>query len=139
MDEESKENLYQTFNGVIQSIIEDKKKDPKNLKDINKFEAKINFGLQIEKDYYYWMNLIAKDGEFNLSRGKIDGEHDLTLFATPEDLLFYCNGEYSTLNMIRKENKFGYKKLRIKKGTTGHNLSLLLKLPTVLQIDKIEY
>jgi len=138
MDEQSRQNLYQTFQNVIQSIIEEKKKDPKKLKEISKFEAKINFGLQIEKDFYFWMNLIAKDGRVRLSRGKIEGEHDLTLLADPEDLLFFCNGEYSTLSMVRKMNRFGYKKLRIKKGTTGHNLSMLLKLPTILQIDKLK-
>ena len=84
------------------------------------------------------MNLVAKDGRVRLSRGKIEGEHDLTLLADPEDLLFFCNGEYSTLSMVRKMNRFGYKKLRIKRGTTGHNLSMLLKLPTILQIDKIK-
>ena len=35
MDEQAKQNLYQTFNDVIQSIIDDKRKDPKKLKDIN--------------------------------------------------------------------------------------------------------
>ena len=139
MDEQAKQNLYQTFNDVINSIIEDKKKDPKKLKNINKFNARINLGLQIEKDYYFWMNLIAKDGNVVLSRGKIEGEHDLTLFATPEDLLFFCNGENSTLSMIRKMNRFGYKKLRIKKGTTGHNLSKLLKIPSIIQLDKIKH
>ena len=129
--------MYQTFTSVLNSIIEDKKKNPKNLKTLNKFEAKINIALQIEKDYYYWMNLKAKDGNFNLERGKIEGEHDLTLFITPEDMLLFFNGEYSTLHMIRKKNRFGYKKLRIKKGTTGHNLGILLKLPNILQLDKI--
>jgi len=129
--------LYQTFTSVLNSIIEDKKKNPKNLKTLNKFEARINLALQIEKDYYYWMNLKAKDGNFNLERGKIEGEYDLTLLMTPEDMLFFCSGEYSTLHMIRKKNRFGYKKLRIKKGTTGHNLGILLKLPNILQLDKI--
>lgn len=136
MDEQEKQNLYLTFKGVLNSIIEDKKKDSKNSKELNKFEAKINLGFQIEKDYYYWMNLKAKNGNFNLERGKIEGDFDLTMLTTPEDLLFFCNSEYSVLHMIRKMNKFGYKKLRIKKGTTGHNLNVLLKLPAILQLDK---
>jgi len=90
----------------------------------------------MEKDYYFWLNLVANDGKFTLTRGKIEGDHDLSLLVAPEDLLFFCNGEYSTLTMIRKENQFGYKKLRIKKGTSGHNLKLLLKLPAVLQLEK---
>ena len=139
MDEQSRQNLFTTFSGVINSIVEDKRKDPKKLKEIKNFEAKINLGLQIEKDFYFWMNIVSKDGRVRLSRGKIDGEHDLTLLADPEDLLFFCNGEYSTLSMIRKMNKYGYKKLRVKKGTTGHNLSILLKLPTILQIDKVKH
>ena len=50
MDEQAKQNLYLTFKSVIDSIIEDKKKNPKNIKHLNKFEAKINLALQIEKD-----------------------------------------------------------------------------------------
>lgn len=139
MDEQSRANLFTTFSGVINSIVEDKKKDPKKLKEIEKFEARINLGLQIEKDFYFWMNIVSKNGNVRLSRGKIEGEHELTLLADPEDLLFFCNGEYSTLTMIRKMNKYGYKKLRIKKGSSGHNLSILLKLPVILQIDKIKH
>jgi len=139
MDEQAKQNLYLTFKNVVDSIIEDKKKNPKNIKHLNKFEAKINLALQMEKDYYYWMNLKAKDGNFFLERGKIEDDYDLTLFMTPEDMLYFCNGEYSTLHLIRKKNMFGYRKLRIKKGTTGHNLAILLKLPTILQLDKIKY
>ena len=47
MEEYKKNNLFATFNGIIQSIIEDKKKNPENLDNINKFKAKINIGLLI--------------------------------------------------------------------------------------------
>jgi len=38
--------------------------------------------------------------------------------------------------MMMKKNRFGYKKLRFKGGTTGRNLGILLKLPKILVLDK---
>ena len=134
MEESEKENLFTTFQQVIESIIKDKRKNPKNLKLLNNFKAKINLGLQIEEDFYFWVNLIANDGYFSLNRGKLD-EYDLELMSAPEDLLFFSNGENSTLHMLIKKNRFGFKKLRFKGGTTGRNLGILLKLPKILVLD----
>ncbi len=136
MDENQKQNLFLTFKGVLDSIILDKKKKPKNLKTLNSFEAKINLCLHVHEDEYFWMNLVAKDGNFELSRGKFEGEHDLSLIVTPEDMLYYSNREYSTLHMVTKKNQYGNKKLKIQAGTTGHNVGLLLKLPKVFVLDK---
>ncbi|MFX1235246.1 MAG: hypothetical protein ACFFBY_11925, partial [Promethearchaeota archaeon] len=85
MKESEKDNLFITFKGVIESIIEDKQKNLKNLKNLNKFEAKINFGLQIQDDYVFWVNLIAKDGNYKLGRDKIEN-YDLEIISDPEDL-----------------------------------------------------
>ncbi len=136
MEESEKENLYQTFNAVIQSIIAEKKENPKYRKLFEKFEAKVNLGLQIEKDYYLWLNLIIKDGNVELNKGKLEDDYDLILMSTPEDMMFFSNGENSTLHMLTKKNKFGEKKLRVKKGTTGRNLGKLLKLSKLLVLDK---
>ena len=76
MKEEEKENLYITFQQTIESIIKDKRKYPKHEKLLNNFKANINLGLQIEEDYYFWVNLIAKEGNFSLNKGKLD-EYDL--------------------------------------------------------------
>lgn len=138
MDEDQKNNLFITFKGILDSIIADKKKKPKKLESLNNFEAKINLCLHIHEDEYYWMNLVAKNGNFALSRGKIEGDHDLNLTVTPEDMLYYANREFSTLHMVTKKNKYGYKKLRIQAGTTGHNVRLLLKLPKIFVLDKEE-
>lgn len=138
MEEAEKDNLFGTFSGVIKSIIEDKRRNPKNIKLLDKFKAKINLGLQIEKDYYFWVNLLAEKGNFNLQRDKLD-EYDLSIMATPEDLMFFSNRTYSTLQMLMKKNKFGFKKLRFKKSSTGkRNLGLLLKLPKILVLDKLK-
>jgi hypothetical protein len=38
-----------------------------------------------------------------------------------------------------KKNKFGFKKLRFEKGSSGkRNLGLLLKLPKILVLDKLK-
>ncbi len=136
MEESEKENLYQTFKAVIDSIIIDKRRNPKNLKLLNDLKAKVNLGLQIEKDFFLWVNLTAEKDQFNLEKGKLE-DYDLELMADPEDLLYFSNREYSILKMLFKKNKFGFRKLRFNKGTTGRNLGLLLKLPKILVLDKV--
>ena len=139
MEDFEKENLFITFKGVIESIIDDKRKYPKNLKTLKKFEAKINLGLQIQEDYIFWVSLIADDGNYALIKGKLD-DYDLEIIADPEDLMYFSSGEYSTLHMMFKKNKFGFKKLRYKKGNTGKGyLGILLKLPKILVLDKIKH
>ena len=138
MEESEKEAFFSNFKGVLDSIIEDKRKNPKNLKKLNKFKARINIGYQIEEDYYLWLNLIAENGNYTLSRGKLD-DYDLVLKLTPEDHMFMANRTYSTLNMMTKKNEFGYKKLRTEKGSDGkRHLGIQLKLPKVLVLDKVK-
>ena len=138
MEEYEKDNLFMTFKGVIESIILDKRKNPKNLKVLDSFQARLNLGLQVEEDFYLWLNLIAEDGKYNLERGKLE-EYDLELIATPEDLMYFSNGENSTINMMLKKNKYGTKKLRYDKSSDGkRNLGILLKLPKILVLDKVK-
>ena len=132
MKEEEKENLFITFQQTIESIIIDKQKNPKNEKLLNNFNAKINLGLQIDEDYYFWVNLLAKEGNYSLNRGRLE-EYDLELMMTPEDMLFFSNGENSILNMMMKKNSFGYRKLRFSKSSNGkRNIGMLLKLSKIL-------
>lgn len=138
MEESEKENLFITFKNVIESIIFDKRRNPKNTKTLDNFRARLNIGLQIEEDYYLWVNLIGENGNFTLEKGKLE-EYDLELMSTPEDLMYFSNRENSTLNMMLKKNKFGTKKLRYDKSSTGkRNLGLLLKLPKILVLDKVK-
>ncbi|MHA1193796.1 MAG: hypothetical protein ACTSP9_16170 [Promethearchaeota archaeon] len=138
MEDSEKENLFITFNGVIESIIDDKRKNPKNEKVLNEFKARINLGLQIEDDYIFWLNLVADDGNYELNKDKLD-DYDLELISTPIDMMYFSNGQNSTLNMMLKKNSFGKTKLQFSKGSTGkRNLGLLLKLPKILVLDKIK-
>ena len=135
MKEVEMENLFLTFKQTIDSIISDKKKNPKNENLLNNFNAKINIGLHVEKDLFLWVNLSAFEGNYDLKRGKLD-QYDLEILATPEDLLFFSSGENSILNMIMKKNRFGYKKLRFSKGSNGkRNLGKLLKLSKIIVLD----
>ena len=139
MEESEKENLFITFKGVIESIIDDKRKNPKNIDMIDNFEGRINLGLLVEEDYIFWLNLVAKDGSYLLNRGKLD-EYDLEIVSAPEDMMYFSNGQYSTLHMMLKKNRFGNRKLQFSKGSNGkRNLGLLLKLPKILVLDKIKY
>ncbi|GAG58676.1 unnamed protein product [marine sediment metagenome] len=138
MEESEKENLFVTFKGVIKSIILDKRRNPKNNKILDNFQAKLNMGLHTEEDFYLWVNLTAQDGKYTLSKGKLE-EYDLEIIATPEDLMGFSSGENSTLHMMLKKNKYGFKKLRYDKSSDGkRNFGILLKLPKVLVLDKIQ-
>jgi len=50
--------------------------------------------------------------------------------------MFFTNGENSLFHMLLKKNKYGMRKLRIGKGTTGRNFKKLIKLPSIFSIDK---
>lgn len=139
MEDSEKENLFITFKGVIESIIDDKRKNPKNEKVLSKFKARINLGLQVEDDYILWLNLVADDGNYELNKDKLD-DYDLELISTPVDMMYFSNGQNSTLHMMLKKNSFGKTKLQFSKGSTGkRNLGLLLKLPKILVLDKIKH
>ena len=139
MEESEKENLFITFKGVIESIIDDKRKNPKNVDMIDNFMATINLGLQVEEDFIFWVNLVAKNGSYALNRGKLD-EYDLEIVSAPEDMMYFSNGQYSTIHMMLKKNRFGRRKLQFSRGSNGkRNLGLLLKLPKILVLDKIKY
>ncbi len=138
MDKDEQDNLFTTLNSVLMSIIDDKRKNPKNSKALSKFKARINLGYQMEEDNYFWANLVAENGNYKLSRGKLD-DYDIVLKLTPEDAMGFHSGELSTIQMVTKKNEFGYKKLRFEKGSTGkRNLGILLKFPKVFVLDKIK-
>jgi len=135
MKEVEMENLFLTFKQTIDSIILDKKKNPKKEDLLNNFNAKINIGLHVEKDFFLWVNLSAFNGKYDLNKGKLD-QFDLEILATPEDLFFFSKGENSILNMIGKKNRFGYRKLRYLKGSNGkRNIGKLLKLSKIIVLD----
>ena len=135
MKEKEKENLFITYQQTIDSIILDKRKNPKNRKLLSEFKAKINIGLHVEEDFFLWVHLLSENGKYVLNRGRLE-EYDLEIIATPEDLLYFSNGENSTFNMIFKKNRFGFRKLRFLKGSNGRrNLGLLLKLSKIIVLD----
>jgi len=135
MDEAAQENLFLTFKAVIEDVIADKRKNPKNTKTLDEYQVRINLGLHVEEDFILWVNLVAEGGKYSFDKGKLD-EYDLELISDPEDMLYFTNGEYSTLKMMTTKNRFGKRRLRFKGGTTGRNMGKLLKLPKVLVLDK---
>jgi hypothetical protein len=135
MDETEQETLFLTFQAVIEDVIADKRKNPKNIKTLDEFQARINIGLQVEEDFILWVNLISENGKYLLSKGMLD-EYDLELVADPEDLMYFTNGQYSTMKLMLTKNRFGKRRLLYKGGTTGRNLGKLLKLRDILVLDK---
>ena len=133
--EAQKNIVLSLFIRSIEAIIEEKRKNPKFKTKLSKFNIKINFGLQIEKDVYIWFYFISDDGGVDISQGKLEEDYDLVIMAVPEDLMFFTNGENSLIHMLFKKNKFGKKKLQIKKGTTGRNLKKVKKIPGIFRID----
>ena len=135
MEKSDQDNLFITFQQTIESVIKEKRENPKNEKLLNKFNARVIIGLQMAKDYYFWVHLVAIDGNYSLGKGKLE-EFDLELRAAPEDMVFFVNGENSVLNMVLKKNQYGFKKLRFSKGSTGkRNFGILLKLSKILVLD----
>jgi hypothetical protein len=135
VDEAAQEILFMTFKAVIEDVIADKRKDPKNAKTLDEFEARLNIGLHVEEEFILWVNLVADDGKYLLNKGKLE-EYDLEIISDPEDLMYFTNGQYSTLKMMTSKNRFGKRRLRYKGGTTGRNMGKLLKLPRILVLDK---
>jgi hypothetical protein len=135
VDESAQETLFLTFKTVIEDVIADKRKNPKNTKTLDEFQARINIGLHVEEDFIVWVSLIADAGNYELNRGTLD-DFDLEIIADPEDLMYFTNGQYSTIKMMTSKNRFGKRRLRYKGGTTGRNMGKLLKLPKILVLDK---
>jgi hypothetical protein len=135
LNREEEDNLFATFRQTIDSIILDKRKYQKNEKLLNNFNANINLGLQMGEDLYLWVNLLAKNGNYSLNKGKLD-EYDLELMAEPIDLLYFSSGDNSIISMLTKKNSFGKRKLKISKSSDGkRNLGLLLKISKILVLD----
>ena len=105
MDDTQRETLFLTIKAVIDGIIAEKRENPKNTKRLDSFEGRINIGLQVEEEEIVWINLIAKNGEYTVSRDALE-ERDLELIADPEDLMFFCNGQYSVIHMMMMKNRF---------------------------------
>jgi hypothetical protein len=134
MDDTQRETLFLTMKSVIDGIISDKRDNPKNAKKLDSFRARINIGLHVEEDEIMWINLVAKDGEYLVERDALE-KYDLELISDPEDLMYFCSGQYSVMHMMMKRNRFGKRKLRFK----GRAYGKLLALPKILVLDKIKH
>jgi len=137
MDAAAQETLFLTFKAVIEDVIADKRKNPKNIQTLDEFQARINIGLHVEEDFILWVNLIADGGNYVLGKDKLSS-YDLEIICDPEDMMYFTNRQYSTIKMMTTKNRFGKRRLRYKGGTTGRNLGKLLTLPKVLVLDKKE-
>ncbi|MHA1264183.1 MAG: hypothetical protein ACTSRS_03020 [Candidatus Helarchaeota archaeon] len=136
MNEIQKNNVLSLFMRSVAAIMEEKRNNPKSLKKLNKFNAKINFGLEIEKDEYIWFNYISDKGNIQINKGRLEDDFDLEVKSVPEDFMFFVNGENSLLHMLLRKNKFKKRKFCFGKGTTGRNLRKLIKLPGIFVMDK---
>ncbi len=129
MDTADQERFFETFKSIIDSVVAEKRQIEKWKKKLNSFNAVVQFKLRIEGDTYFYCHLIAKGGNYDLKQGPIE-PYDLELGATPEDLMYFTNQSFSTMDMLFKKNKFGEKRLQVKKG--GRNVTKLLALSKLL-------
>jgi len=132
MDENEKRNLYETMKSVIESAINEKINNPKWSNKIKNVNIKAQLTLQVDKNDLVTFKLILDKGSVSFEPGTVEN-YDLELIADPEDLMWFCNKKYNTLTMLFKKNKFGFKKLRIKKG--GRNAKKLLLLSKLLVFE----
>jgi predicted acyl esterase len=129
------QNLYNALKGNIYGIIEEKKETQQYKKLLKKFNAIVNIGLQMDKGFHLWFHLLFNEGEINLKRGKLEDDYNLALLATPKDMMYYAKGEKSLFHMLLRKNRYGARKLQIKKGTRGQILGKLLKLSKILVMN----
>lgn len=129
MEEEEKENLFHTFQAVINSALTEKLQDEKMAEKINTADIRANITLQVGADEYVYTHLILKRGDNEFEMGHLD-DFDIELTATPEDMMGFSTGELSTFQMVTQKNEYGYKKLRVEKG--GRNLGKLLLISKLL-------
>ncbi len=132
METADQERFFETFKSIIDSVVAEKRQNPKWTKKLNSFNAVVQFKLRIDEHTYFFCHLIAKDGNYDLKTGPID-VYDLELGATPEDLMFFTNTSYTTMDMLFKKNKYGEKRLQVKKG--GRNITKLLALSKLLVLE----
>ncbi|TFF88222.1 MAG: hypothetical protein EU548_09140 [Promethearchaeota archaeon] len=135
MKEAQKNTVLSLFTRSLEAIVERKRKNPNFMKKIKKLNVKLNIGLEIDKDEYIWFHFILNNGKVETDKGRLEENFDLVIMAVPEDLMFFTNGENSLFHMLFKKNKFGKRKLQIKKGSTGRNLKKLIKIPAILSLD----
>ncbi|MHA1474786.1 MAG: hypothetical protein ACTSPA_00785 [Promethearchaeota archaeon] len=128
MDETEKENLSNSFKQIVSCAIEEKKEIPKWKKKLQK-DLRVSFKLHVYPQDFLYINLIIKDGSYDLTEGKID-DYDIEIKAMPADLMWYSAGSYSLLKMTMTKNDFGHFRWELKKG--GRNLSSLLMVATLL-------
>ena len=128
MDDAEKENLSNSFKQIVSCAIEEKKEIPKWKKKLQK-DLRVCFKLQVYPTEFIYVNLIIKDGSYNLTDGEID-DYDLQIIAKPEDLMWYSAGNYSLIKMTITKNDFGHFRWELKKG--GRNLSSLLMVAKLL-------
>lgn len=129
MDEDDQNNLFGTFEAVIQSAYNEKKDQPAWKDKIAKADIKANLALQVGKDEFFYVHLVIQNGNVQFNKGKLDGRW-LELLADPQDLLFFANKTYSILDMVLKKNQYGFPKMRVKNG--GKNIGKLLFVSSFL-------
>ncbi|OLS13011.1 MAG: hypothetical protein RBG13Loki_3371 [Promethearchaeota archaeon CR_4] len=132
MDKADEERFFETFKSIIDSVVAEKRQNPKWQKTLDSFNATVQFKLRIDKDTYFLCHLVANGGNYEMKKGPVK-KFDLELAATPEDLMNFANRTYSTTTMIMKKNVHGQKRLQIKKG--GRNLGKLLTLSKLLVLE----
>jgi hypothetical protein len=128
MDEAEKENLSNSFKAIVSCAIEEKKEIPKWKKKLQK-DLRVSFKLHVYPTDFLYINLIIKDGSYELTEGKID-DYDFEIKAKPVDLMWFSEGSYSLLKMTLTKNDFGHFRWELKKG--GRNLSGLLMVANLL-------
>lgn len=129
MNDEERNNLFETFEAVILSAINEKMGIPKWKKKLEKADIKANITLQVGKEEYFQTYLIIDHGKAEFKKGHLD-QFDIELIAAPEDMMWFSNKTYSTVKMVTKKNEWGYTKLRAKKGM--RNIGKLLFISGVL-------
>ncbi|MHA1727523.1 MAG: hypothetical protein ACTSWY_02175 [Promethearchaeota archaeon] len=135
MSEDEKQNFFENFKNTIAGAILVKENIPKWKKFLQK-KTTVSFKLQVYEDEFIFCTLKIGDGKYLMemeSRESDSADYDFQIRATPEDLFYFANNNYSTLKMSFTKNEFGEPRWKIKKG--GRHLFTLLKFSSLLVYD----
>jgi len=127
--DEEKNNLYETFEGVMLSANSEKMTMPKFKSKLEKSVIKVNFRLEIAKDEYFETNLVLDKGQASFNKGRLT-DFDIEIWAAPEDLMWFSANKRGTVHMLTHKNQFGNTKMIIKNGF--HKVGKLLLVSKVL-------
>ncbi|GAB4319181.1 MAG: hypothetical protein Kow0069_22660 [Promethearchaeota archaeon] len=125
MEEAEKQRFFETFKGIIQSVLGEKTRDEKWRKKLEKVRARVNFRLRCTEQDTVEVYLKVDRGDVEIELGQLE-DAQLMFTADPADLMNFTNKSLSTFAALTQKNQYGERRLRIKNAWRHPRLLLLV-------------